>query len=259
MMKHVAAAPARLPTTRRTSGSRRSATRSGPPVIAPLAEAALVGTGRALAPPAARHPGRLRRQGPRIRAAADERAELGGPPHGRLPAARVRRRRGAEGAGAAADRHRAARPARGGAGPDAERQRRSVADPAAGARRPRPGGSRETLLTELHQMRDERAAPLFCYLVRHMDRRKESAAVHRRRSTRSARSAAPDAVEALKFALHQGDWLVAARERAACGRRRRRRCAGSARRRPSTCCARRRPRGPRGVRAAARAELSRST
>jgi hypothetical protein len=35
------------------------------------------------------------------------------------------------------------------------------------------GRSRETLLTELTGTRDERAAPLFCYLVRNMDRRKE--------------------------------------------------------------------------------------
>ena len=40
------------------------------------------------------------------------------------------------------------------------------------------GRSRETLLKELTSIRDERAAPVFSYLVRHMDRRKEQPAVH---------------------------------------------------------------------------------
>ena len=83
-------------------------------------------TGRAVAPAAARHPDRVRRAGTRVGAAADELAQLGGPPDGRVPAARVRRHRRTEGAHPAPDRHRAAGPARGDPGAGAQRQRRSV-------------------------------------------------------------------------------------------------------------------------------------
>ena len=36
------------------------------------------------------------------------------------------------------------------------------------------GRSRETLLKELTGIRDERVGPIFTYLVKHMDRRKEA-------------------------------------------------------------------------------------
>ena len=119
------------------------------------------------------------------------------------------------------------------------------------------GRSRETLLTELTGTRDERAAPLFCYLVRNVDRRKEQELYT---SSVAALGAfgGPDAVEALKFALHQGDfWSPLAT-------RRLRSAAAQALRRIGTPAALEVLReasssGPRGVRAAARTELSRST
>ena len=218
--------------------------------------AAVVRKGRARAPPAARHPRRLRRQGPRIGAAADERPELGGAPHRRLPAARVRRLRGAkELVPLLADTEplvqREAVQALMLNGTDEASRILLQAITSASGR------SRETLLTELTGTRDERAAPLFCYLVRHMDRRKEQQ-LYLSSVVALGTFGGPDAVEALKFALHQGDfWSPLAR--AGCDRPPLRPCAGSARRRPSTCCAR----PPRAVhaacRAAARTELSRST
>jgi HEAT repeat protein len=116
------------------------------------------------------------------------------------------------------------------------------------------GRSRETLLNELMGMRDERAAPLFCFLVRHMDRRSEP---HLYLSSVEALGTfgGPDAVEALRFALHQGDWwspLKTRRSRAAAARALRRigtPAAMDVLRDAST-------RGARGVRAAARAQLS---
>lgn len=67
------------------------------------------------------------------------------------------------------------------------------------------GRSRDTLITELVAMRDERAAPLFCYLVRNLDRRKHPRLYGSAIDTLGA-IGGPDAVEALKFALHEGDW-----------------------------------------------------
>ena len=119
------------------------------------------------------------------------------------------------------------------------------------------GRSRETLLTELTGARDERAAPLFCYLVRNMDRRKEQE-LYISSVTALGAYGGPDAVEALKFALHQGDFW------SPLGTRRLRSAAAQALRRIGTPAALEVLReasssGPRGVRAAARTELSRST
>ena len=80
-----------------------------------------------------------------------------------------------------------------------------------------------------------------------------------RRSVALGTFGGPDAVEALKFALHQGDfWSPLATRRHAIGRR-----AGPApdwhAGRHSTVLREASSRGPRGVRAAARTELSRST
>ena len=119
------------------------------------------------------------------------------------------------------------------------------------------GRSRETLLNELTGTRDERAAPLFSYLVRHMDRRKEQQ-LYTAAVVALGTFGGPDAVEALKLALHQGDfWSPLAT-------RRLRSAAAQALRRIGTPAAldvlrEASSRGPRGVRAAARSELSRST
>jgi HEAT repeat protein len=115
------------------------------------------------------------------------------------------------------------------------------------------GRTRETLLNELVGIRDERAAHLFSYLIRHLDRRREQqlylSAVE---SLGSLGGAA--AVEALQHALHQGNW------RAPLQTRRLRTAAAQALRRigsPAAIEALRRASqtGARGVRSAARAQL----
>jgi HEAT repeat protein len=119
------------------------------------------------------------------------------------------------------------------------------------------GRTRETLVSEVMSIRDERAAPFFGYLVRHMSRRKEhqlyAAAVDA-----LGVAGGPDAVDALKYALLQGDW------RAPLQTRRLRAAAAQALRRIGTPAAldvlrEASQQGPRGVRLAARAELSQLT
>jgi hypothetical protein len=117
------------------------------------------------------------------------------------------------------------------------------------------GRPRETLIAELTALRDERAAPLFCYLVRHLDR-KAFASVYVSAIEALGSFGGPDAVEALKEALQYGDWFAPWRTR------RTRAAAASALRRigtPPALAALRdaSTRGRRGVRTAARTELKR--
>ena len=117
------------------------------------------------------------------------------------------------------------------------------------------GRPRETLISELTGMRDERAAPLFCYLVRHIDR-KAFPNVYVSAIDALGSFGGPDAVEALKDALQHGDWLAPLRTR------RTRAAAAAALRRigtPQALTALREAsaRGRRGVRSAARTELNR--
>jgi HEAT repeat protein len=117
------------------------------------------------------------------------------------------------------------------------------------------GRPRETLISELTGMRDERAAPLFCYLLRHLDRR-GFPAVYTGAIDALGSFGGPDAVEALKVALQQGDWFAPWRTR------RSRAAAAAALRKIGTVPAvtalrEAAARGPRGVRTAARAELKR--
>ena len=116
------------------------------------------------------------------------------------------------------------------------------------------GRTRETLVSELLSVRDERAAAFYGYLVRHMPRRAlpriYTAAVEALGSF-----GAVDAVDALNFALHQAEWWAPVRTR------RIRATAAGALRRIGTPAALDLLRaaasaGPRGVRAAARAELA---
>ena len=114
------------------------------------------------------------------------------------------------------------------------------------------GRPRETLVTELGSMKDERAGPLFCYLVRHIDR-KRFPAVYVGAIDALGSFGGPDAVEALKVALQVGGWnpFRTRRTRASAAQALRRigtSAAVTALREAST-------RGPWGVRAAARAEL----
>ena len=116
------------------------------------------------------------------------------------------------------------------------------------------GRTRETLVSELMAMRDERAAPFFCVLVRRLDRRKLPQ-IYIAAIDALGIFGGPDAVDALKAVLHQGEWWAPVRTR-----RMRAAAAGALRkidtppavdvlRAAST-------RGARGVRAAARSELA---
>jgi HEAT repeat protein len=117
------------------------------------------------------------------------------------------------------------------------------------------GRPRENLIAELAAMRDERAGPLFCYLVRHLDR-KAFHTVYVGALDALGSFGGPDAVEALKDALQHGDWLAPFRTR------RTRAAAAQALRKigtvPAVAALREASmRGPRGVRTVARAELKR--
>jgi hypothetical protein len=119
------------------------------------------------------------------------------------------------------------------------------------------GRSRDTLLKELTSIRDERAGPVFAYLVRHTDRRKESQ-LYLTAIASLGGCGGPDAVDALKAALHEGDfWAPRAT-------RRFRAAAAQALRRLGTPAAldvlrEASSHGPRGVRSAARSELARTS
>jgi hypothetical protein len=117
------------------------------------------------------------------------------------------------------------------------------------------GRPRETLINELAGMRDERAGPLFCYLVRHIDRR-AFPAVYVGALDALGSFGGPDAVEALKEAVQHGNWLAPLRTRRA------RAAAAQALRKIGTVPAVAALRdvaakGSRGARSAARAELKR--
>lgn len=117
------------------------------------------------------------------------------------------------------------------------------------------GRTRETLLKELTAMRDERAAPLFCYLVRHMDRRKEPQ-LYLSAVDALGTFGGPEAVGALTFAIYEGDWwspVTTGRLRAAAVRALGRIGTPAAIDALQEASAR----GSRGVRSVARAELAR--
>ena len=119
------------------------------------------------------------------------------------------------------------------------------------------GRSRETLVKELTSIRDERVGPVYTYFVRRMDRRKESD-LYMTAVVALGSFGGPDAVAALKQALHEGAFwspLATRRLRAA---------AAQALRRLGTPAALDALRdasehGSRGVRSAARSELSRTS
>jgi len=116
------------------------------------------------------------------------------------------------------------------------------------------GRSKQTLIGEVTAMRDERAGPLLCHIVRHVDRR-AFPLIYLGAIEAVGSFGGPDAVGALKDALQHGDWrapLRTRRARAAAARALRRignTAAIEALREAST-------RGSRGVRSAARAELA---
>ena len=124
-----------------------------------------------------------------------------------------------------------------------------------GALKTATGRSRQTLINELVAMRDERAAPLFAYLLRRVNRR-ALLPIYEAAIEALGQVGGGDGVDALKFALHQADWWAPLRTR------RLRTAAAAALRRigkPEAIEVLREAsaRGPRSVRAAARAELAR--
>jgi HEAT repeat protein len=118
------------------------------------------------------------------------------------------------------------------------------------------GRTRETLVNELIAMREERAAPVFAYLLRRLDRRAQpqvySAAIEA-----LGTYGGTDAVEALRLALYKREWWAPLRTRrlrgaiaAALGKIGTDPAIEALQMASKT--------GPRGVRSAARGELARS-
>jgi HEAT repeat protein/PBS lyase HEAT-like repeat-containing protein len=117
------------------------------------------------------------------------------------------------------------------------------------------GRPRQTLISELTSMRDERAAPLFCHFVRRVDRRAFHGVYVSALEALGA-SGSADSIATLKDALHRGDLMApmkTRRARAAAAQALRR--IGSA---PALDALREASvKGSWGVRTAARAELGR--
>jgi hypothetical protein len=117
------------------------------------------------------------------------------------------------------------------------------------------GRSRDALLNELGSVKDERAAPVFIYLLRYTNWRAQTD-LHLLAIDALGTSGAAAAVEPLKAALYEGTWWSPGPTK------RLRAAAAQALRRIGTPAALETLRqasenGPRGVRAAARAEVSR--
>jgi len=116
------------------------------------------------------------------------------------------------------------------------------------------GRARETLVAELTNVRDERATPLLCYLVKHLNRSKH-AQLYLSALEALGAFADPRAVDALGVALHRGDLWAPLRTRKA------RSAAAASLRKIGTPQAidvlqSAAARGSRGTRAAARAQLT---
>jgi hypothetical protein len=116
------------------------------------------------------------------------------------------------------------------------------------------GRTRQTLVSELVSLRDERVAPFYAYLIRHLPRR-TLPRLHVAALEALSSFGGADSVEAVKFALHQGEFWAPMRTR------RVRAAAAAALRRigtPEALDALRAASsgGPRGARAAARGELA---
>jgi hypothetical protein len=117
------------------------------------------------------------------------------------------------------------------------------------------GRTRATLIAELMSIRDERVVPAFAYFLRHMNAR-VAEKIYDGAVEAIGNHGGAEAVEALKFALHQGEWWAPLRTR------RRRTAAAAALRTIGTepaleALRAASTRGPRGVRTIARGELAR--
>ncbi len=115
------------------------------------------------------------------------------------------------------------------------------------------GRTRETLANELLATKDERAAPLYCYLLTHM-KRKAFPKIYSAAVEALASSKTPEAVQALKSALQHGElWAPMRTRRVRAAAATSLRAIGT----PEAIDALRElsERGPRGARAAAKAQL----
>jgi len=113
--------------------------------------------------------------------------------------------------------------------------------------------SRETILQQLEGMGDERSAPLFAYIVRQGGYGGALKAVYLRSIAALGRLGGDEAIDALKVALYRGEWwapLRTAKLRDAAARALRQ----MATPRATEVLVEAADRGPRGVRAAARAQ-----
>lgn len=66
--------------------------------------------------------------------------------------------------------------------------------------------SRAAVMQELSATRDERATPLFCYMVRHLECRGNTREAYLKAVSRLGTLGGPAAVDALKEVLHKGAW-----------------------------------------------------
>jgi HEAT repeat protein len=73
--------------------------------------------------------------------------------------------------------------------------------------------SREAIMQSLGTVRDERAAPLFAYILRNVDHRGQLRSVYLRAIEALAALRDPAGVPALKDALHRGEWWAPVRTR----------------------------------------------
>ena len=95
-------------------------------------------------------------------------------------------------------------------------------------------------------LRDERATPLFAYILRHVSHRGPLAEVYLRAIESLGTLRDPDAIPPLKEALYRGEWWAPRRnDRPAIGRGRGARAHRHARR--ATPCSRKRPRAARAA------------
>ena len=109
---------------------------------------------------------------------AVRRPQPGGPPDRHRAAARCRRRRGAAAPGRAARRRRAAGAARGAARDHADGHRRGLHGAPDGAHLRAGRAPARRSCTRSGTLRDERAAPLFAFIVRQSDHRGDSEAFY---------------------------------------------------------------------------------
>jgi hypothetical protein len=117
--------------------------------------------------------------------------------------------------------------------------------------------SRDTILHQLDTAGDERAAPLFSYIVRRGDYRKALRPIYLRAVGALGRFGSDEAIDALKLGLYRGEWWAPFRTavlRAAAARSLRQIGTPPA----MEVLLEATERGPRGVRAAARPQLARA-